>query len=99
VSFKAIQSRKLIHSAKTNAQKKWTVKTRPFGREAAYCSAPSEVFANNIHADLRIRRPRLLPCGPAGRMAAASLQVDDETLLSLKQIIALEIDFFTARGA
>jgi hypothetical protein len=34
VSFKAIQYRKRIRNAKTNAQKKWAVKTRPFGREA-----------------------------------------------------------------
>jgi hypothetical protein len=51
VSFKAIQYRKRIRNAKTNAQKKWAVKTRPFGREArivALSKAPRKPSASPI---------------------------------------------------
>jgi hypothetical protein len=39
--FQSAACKKLHHpGAKTNAQKKWAVKTRPFGREASIVAPP-----------------------------------------------------------
>jgi hypothetical protein len=67
VSFKAIQSQKLIRSAKTNAQKKWAVKTRPFGREARIVAPLMPACNQNTCRVSLIETPEAVCRGVAAR--------------------------------